>query len=232
MSASLTGESYRVVLADDAPSALAVVADERPDLVVLEVDPIDRSGVEACRRLRLSGTMPILVVCSRAGVDAPEALFDAGADDFSAHGDRHRELVARARALLRRRMLDDPSLPNATITVGDVSLDPERHQVWVRGAEVTFPLKEFDLLALLLAHAGRVLTRATLVERIWGRQQPATGKTLEVHIGRLRAKIEEDPSVPTRILTVRGLGYRYYRPRDRALGAGSNTNRVGDDAKG
>jgi two-component system response regulator RegX3 len=127
---------------------------------------------------------------------------------------RLRELVARMRAVLRRAPHDDSALPSGDLLeVGDVRLDPERHEVVIRSEQVALPLKEFELLALLLANAGRVLTRDVLIDRVWGSDYVGDTKTLDVHIKRLRAKVEDDPSAPTRITTIRGLGYKYDKPR-------------------
>src|SRR5690606_35411105 len=130
--------------------------------------------------------------------------------------------IARIRAVLRRRTPadDDPSATSGdVIAVGDVSLDPERHEVVVRGEQVSLPLKEFDLLAILLEHAGRVLTRDTLIDRVWGADYVGDTKTLDVHVKRLRGRIETDPANPTRIVTIRGLGYKYESPKDGRVGA-------------
>ena len=135
---------------------------------------------------------------------------EVGADDYVTKPYRLRELVARMRAVLRRAPpAADAEGPGDAIVVGDVRLDPERHEVSVRGQLVTLPLKEFELLELLLANAGRVLTRETLIDRVWGSDYVGDTKTLDVHIKRLRSKVEDDPSNPSRIVTIRGLGYKY-----------------------
>jgi len=137
-----------------------------------------------------------------------------GADDYVTKPYRLRELVARMRAVLRRAPREDEAETSGDVLeVGDVRLDPERHEVVVRGEEIALPLKEFEVLELLLDNAGRVLTRETLIDRVWGPHYVGDTKTLDVHIKRLRAKVEEDPSHPTRITTIRGLGYRYEKPR-------------------
>ena len=140
---------------------------------------------------------------------------EVGADDYVTKPYRLRELVARIRAVLRRRAGRRPRAAccrGDALEVGDVALDPERHEVMIRGEPVTLPLKEFELLELLLENAGRVLTRETLIDRVWGTDYVGDTKTLDVHIKRLRAKVETDPSHPTRIVTIRGLGYKYERP--------------------
>jgi two-component system response regulator RegX3 len=140
---------------------------------------------------------------------------EVGADDYVTKPYRLRELVARMRAVLRRRAGAGAGAAASgdELTVGDVALDPERHEVVIRGEVVALPLKEFELLELLLANAGRVLPRETLIDRVWGTDYVGDTKTLDVHIKRLRAKVEADPSAPTRIVTIRGLGYKYEVPR-------------------
>src|SRR5205814_1042507 len=137
-------------------------------------------------------------------------------DDYVTKPYRLRELVARMRAVLRRRNAVDEPVPAAVtpsggdvLRMGDVSVDPERHEVWIRGGQVSLPLKEFELLSLLLEHAGRVLTRDQLIDRVWGSDYVGDTKTLDVHIKRLRSKVEDDPSNPSRIVTIRGLGYKF-----------------------
>jgi two-component system response regulator RegX3 len=141
---------------------------------------------------------------------------EVGADDYVTKPYRLRELVARMRAVLRRRGAEtSPTVTSngEALRVGDVALDPERHEVEIRGATVQLPLKEFELLEILLANAGRVLPRETLIDRIWGTDYVGDTKTLDVHVKRLRAKVELDPAVPTRIVTIRGLGYKYELPK-------------------
>jgi two-component system response regulator RegX3 len=154
----------------------------------------------------------VIVLCAADDESEVVAAFDSGADDCITKPARQREVVARVRASLRRA----PQIMAAPIThleVGDVTLDPAAFEVWVRGARVAFPLKEFELLALLMANAGRTLTRSILGDRIWGTQGSQASKTLDSHIRRIRAKIEDDPAAPTRVVTVRGLGYRFNQPR-------------------
>jgi len=140
-----------------------------------------------------------------------------GADDYVTKPYRLRELVARIRAVLRRTPGDEqPVLSGEALAVGDVSLDPERHEVLIRGEHVSLPLKEFELLGLLLENAGRVLTRETLIDRVWGPDYVGDTKTLDVHVKRLRAKVEHEPPNPVRIVTIRGLGYKYELPKSEA----------------
>ena len=152
-----------------------------------------------------------MVTAKSAEIDTVVGL-EVGADDYVTKPYRLRELVARMRAVLRRARLDDTGeLGPSAVTVGDVSLDPDEHTVSINGAAVALPLKEFELLHLLLANAGRVLPRDTLIDRVWGSDYVGDTKTLDVHVKRLRSKIEPDPSHPTHIVTIRGLGYKYER---------------------
>jgi two-component system response regulator RegX3 len=201
-------------VARDGAQALELFELVRPDLVLLDVMLPRISGIDVCRQLRKRSRVPIIMVTAKsAEIDTVVGL-EVGADDYVTKPYRLRELVARMRAVLRRapeERADD--LAGDALTVGDVSLDPEQHHVMIRGDDISLPLKEFDLLHLLLANAGRVLPRETLIDRVWGSDYVGDTKTLDVHIKRLRAKVEDDPSSPTRIITIRGLGYKYERPR-------------------
>ena len=210
----LKREGFRVEVANDGVEALEQFEATRPDLVLLDVMLPRMSGVDVCREIRSRGSrVPIIMVTAKAEeIDTVVAL-EVGADDYVTKPYRLRELVARMRAVLRRTPSEDAVDSAAdAIEVGDVALDPLRHEVRIRGTEVALPLKEFELLELLLENAGRVLTRDTLIDRIWGPHYVGDTKTLDVHIKRLRTKLEDDPSHPTRITTIRGLGYRYERP--------------------
>jgi two-component system response regulator RegX3 len=172
------------------------------------------SGVDVCRQLRARSTVPIIMVTAKTSEIDTVVGLEVGADDYVSKPYRMRELVARMRAALRRAPRGDALPPSEdAFQVGDVRLDPDRHEVEVRGQEIDLPLKEFELLELLLANAGRVLTRETLIDRIWGLDYVGDTKTLDVHVKRLRAKVEDDPSNPRRIVTIRGLGYKYELPR-------------------
>jgi two-component system response regulator RegX3 len=172
------------------------------------------SGIDVCRELRAKSRVPIIMLTARdAEIDTVVGL-EVGADDYVTKPFRLRELVARIRAALRRAPGDiDEESSGEVLEVGDVRLDPLRHEVFVRDDNVQLALKEFDLLELLLMNAGRVLTRDVLMDRVWGSSYVGDTKTLDVHIKRLRAKIETNPSSPTRITTIRGLGYRYEKPK-------------------
>jgi two-component system, OmpR family, response regulator RegX3 len=210
----LKREGFRVEVARDGVEALEVFETTRPDLVLLDVMLPRMSGVDVCREIRSRGSrVPIIMVTAKAAEIDTVVGLEVGADDYVTKPYRLRELVARMRAVMRRTPTEATSGPSAeAIEVGDVSLDPLRHEVRIRGDEIVLPLKEFELLELLLDNAGRVLTRDTLIDRVWGPHYVGDTKTLDVHIKRLRTKLEDDPSHPTRITTIRGLGYRYERP--------------------
>jgi two-component system response regulator RegX3 len=211
LTVGLAREGFRVQVARDGAQALDVFDAVRPDLVLLDVMLPKVSGIDVCREMRKRSKVPIIMVTAKgAEIDTVVGL-EVGADDYVTKPYRLRELVARMRAVLRRSPAEvvDVGSDLEALVVGDVRLDPERHEVSIRGEDVSLPLKEFELLALLLEHAGRVLTRDTLIDRIWGHDYVGDTKTLDVHIKRLRAKVEPDPSNPTRIVTIRGLGYKY-----------------------
>jgi two-component system response regulator RegX3 len=214
----LTREGFKVSVARDGAEALDVFDDVQPDLVLLDVMLPKVSGIDVCRELRSRSSVPIIMVTAKgAEIDTVVGL-EVGADDYVTKPYRLRELVARMRAVLRRRSAEEapvapPVLLDEVVEVGDVRVDHERHEVFIRGAETRLPLKEFELLALLLENAGRVLTRETLIDRVWGADYVGDTKTLDVHIKRLRSKVELDPAAPTRIVTIRGLGYKYESPR-------------------
>ncbi len=210
---ALEREGFRVEVAADGAEAIARFEAVRPALVLLDVMLPRISGVDVCRELRSRSQVPIIMVTARnAEIDAVVGL-EVGADDYVTKPFRLRELVARVRAALRRGPGDETGAaqPDEVLEVGDVRLDAARHEVAVRGARVALPLKEFELLELLLANAGRVLTRDVLIDRVWGPNYYGDTKTLDVHVKRLRSKVEDDPGHPERIVTVRGVGYRYER---------------------
>jgi two-component system response regulator RegX3 len=210
----LKREGFRVEVAVDGVEALDRFDEVRPDLVLLDVMLPRISGVDVCRQLRKKTQIPIIMVTAKsAEIDTVVGL-EVGADDYVTKPYRVRELVARMRAVLRRsdRIGSDATITPGSIEVGPVRLDPDEHRVEIDGNELNLPLKEFELLHLLLANAGRVLPRETLIDRVWGSDYVGDTKTLDVHIKRLRSKVEEDPSDPHRIVTIRGLGYKYTRP--------------------
>ncbi|HQY14934.1 MAG TPA: response regulator transcription factor [Ilumatobacteraceae bacterium] len=210
----LTREGFRVEVAVDGAEALARFDIVQPDVVLLDVMLPRISGIDVCRQLRKRSQVPIIMVTAKgAEIDTVVGL-EVGADDYVTKPYRMRELVARMRAVMRRQgaaASTGPELSEGAVTVGAVSLDPAEHRVLIDGAEVTMPLKEFELLHLLLANAGRVLSRDMLIDRVWGSDYVGDTKTLDVHVKRLRGKLEADSANPTRIVTIRGLGYKYER---------------------
>lgn len=215
----LPREGFEVHVARDGVEALDRFDEIAPDLVLLDVMLPSISGIDVCRELRRRTTTPIIMVTARGSEIDTVVGLEVGADDYVAKPYRLRELVARMRAVLRRAS-DSGELPpdvgESLLRIGEVAVDPERHEVTVRGQAVALPLKEFELLEILMRNAGRVLTRSVLIDRVWGSDYVGDTKTLDVHIKRLRAKIEVDPATPTRIVTIRGLGYKFSDERERA----------------
>src|SRR5215217_5347083 len=197
LTVGLKHEGFLVDVARDGEEALAAFEESNPDLVLLDVMLPKVSGLDVCRELRSRSRVPIIMVTARgAEIDTVVGL-EVGADDYVTKPYRLRELVARMRAVLRRAPGDDAGeLGPSAVSVGDVSLDPEEHTVVLRGEPLTLPLKEFELLHVLLANAGRVLPRDTLIDRVWGSDYVGDTKTLDVHVKRLRSKIEPDPANP------------------------------------
>jgi two-component system, OmpR family, response regulator RegX3 len=211
LSYQLTKDGFEVVTAATGPQALAEYDRAGADLVLLDLMLPGLSGTEVCRELRVRGNVPVIMLTAKdTEIDKVVGL-ELGADDYVTKPYSYRELLARVRAVLRRRTdsgAAEPEEDDAVLAVGPVRMDVERHTVEVSGATVGFPLKEFELLEMLLRNAGRVLTRGQLIDRIWGSDYVGDTKTLDVHVKRVRAKIEPDPSRPRLLLTVRGLGYK------------------------
>jgi two-component system response regulator RegX3 len=208
LSYMLRREGYDVAVASTGPSALTTFERSGADLVLLDLMLPGLSGTEVCRELRLRSNVPIIIVTARdTEVDKVVGL-ELGADDYVTKPFSSRELLARVRAVLRRGG-DGDELVEAVVEAGPVRMDIDRHTVAVGGAAVSLPLKEFDLLELLIRNAGRVLTRGQLIDRVWGADYVGDTKTLDVHVKRLRAKIEPDPANPKHLITVRGLGYKF-----------------------
>ena len=206
----LKREGFLVKVARDGVEALTLFDAIQPDLVLLDVMLPKMSGIDVCREIRSKSRVPIVMVTAKGSEIDTVVGLEVGADDYVTKPYRLRELVARMRAVLRRAPRDAEDVRSAEVLeVGDVRLDPERHEVLVRGEKVSLPLKEFELLELFLSNPGRVLTRETLIDRVWGPHYVGDTKTLDVHVKRLRAKVEEEPSAPKRITTIRGLGYKY-----------------------
>ena len=209
LTVGLKREGFRVHVARDGAEGLALFDVVRPDLVLLDVMLPRVSGLDVCREIRSKSRVPIIMVSAKtAEIDTVVGL-EMGADDYVSKPYRLRELVARMRAALRRAPSPGVPVSEHALEVGDVRLDPERHEVFVRGQLVTLPLKEFELLEALLDNAGRVVTRDSLIDRIWGPDYVGDTKTLDVHVKRLRAKVEDVPNAPRRIVTIRGLGYKF-----------------------
>ena len=212
----LEREGFRVTIAGDGAAALARFDEIDPDLVLLDLMLPRISGLDVCREIRLKSQVPIIMVTAKTSeVDTVVGL-EVGADDYVTKPYRLRELVARMRAVLRRfeaRSDDRTATESNPIVLGELSIDPERHEVRVKGEIVAMPLKEFELLTLLMENAGRVLTREILIDRVWGSDYVGDTKTLDVHVKRIRSKIEDDPRNPTRIVTIRGLGYKFDHAR-------------------
>ena len=204
---NLQNEGYEVITGSDGLEAVQAVQTQHPDLVVLDVMMPNMDGLSACAKIREFSDVPIIMLTAK-GDDMDKLIgFDHGADDYLTKPFVPRELVARIRAVLRRGQ-DNELLPEL-VEAGGVRMDVERHEVTVNGESIRLALKEFELLELLLRNSGRVMTRGQLIDRIWGADYVGDTKTLDVHVKRLRAKIERDPSSPVLLVTVRGLGYKF-----------------------
>ena len=208
LSYMLRREGFEVAVAGTGPDALSQFDRSGADLVLLDLMLPGLSGTEVCRALRQRSTVPVIMLTARDSEIDKVVGLELGADDYVTKPFSSRELVARIRAVLRRRGDPEEAEP-AALEAGPVRMDVERHVVTVNGGTVPMPLKEFDLLELLLRNAGRVLTRSQLIDRVWGADYVGDTKTLDVHVKRLRAKIEPDPSNPRHLVTVRGLGYKF-----------------------
>jgi two-component system response regulator RegX3 len=205
----LRKEGFEVSVAATGTEALRVFAQVKADIVLLDLMLPEMSGTEVCRQLRQRSSVPIIMVTARDGEIDKVVGLEIGADDYVTKPYSPRELVARIRAVLRRRASDPENATASSLTAGPVRMDVDRHVVTVAGTPVQLPLKEFELLELLLRNVGRVLTRGQLIDRVWGANYVGDTKTLDVHVKRLRSKIEPQPSAPRHILTVRGLGYKF-----------------------
>jgi two-component system, OmpR family, response regulator RegX3 len=217
LASALRREGFGVDVAADGIEAIERFAVNPPDLVLLDVMLPRMSGVDVCRELRQHSSVPIIMVTARDSELDTVVGLEVGADDYVNKPFRVRELVARIRSALRRSQLPGQAEPVGTELVapvledGDVRLDPGRREVAVRGRVVHLPRKEFELLELLMFNAGFVVTRDTIIDRVWGSDYVGDTKTLDVHVKRIRAKVEPDPTRPSRITTVRGVGYRFER---------------------
>ena len=207
----LRQEGFDVTIAGDGPTALESFEAEGADIVLLDLMLPGMSGTDVCKRLRVSSSVPVIMVTARDSEIDKVVGLELGADDYVTKPYSARELIARIRAVLRRGADKESDEPEeiGVLESGPVRMDIERHTVSVRGSGVTLPLKEFDLLEYLLRNSGRVLTRGQLIDRVWGSDYVGDTKTLDVHVKRLRSKVEEDPGKPVHLVTVRGLGYKF-----------------------
>jgi two-component system response regulator RegX3 len=209
LSYMLRKEGFEVSVAETGTAALTEFDRTGADIVLLDLMLPEMSGTDVCRQLRTRSQVPIIMITARDSEIDKVVGLEIGADDYVTKPYSPRELVARVRAVLRRPSVDATGTAIARLAVGPVRMDVDRHVVTVEGAPVQLPLKEFELLELLLRNAGRVLTRGQLIDRIWGADYVGDTKTLDVHVKRLRSKVEPVPSTPRHIVTVRGLGYKF-----------------------
>ncbi|HVL80979.1 MAG TPA: response regulator transcription factor [Actinomycetota bacterium] len=209
MSYGLEREGFECTVIGDGGRALEYVRAWRPDLVLLDVMLPGVSGMDICRTIRRTSSTPIIMVTAK-DAEADKVLgLELGADDYVTKPFSIRELVARVRAVLRRGTAPSEEAPPTVVECGPVSLDAERHEVRVRGTVVDLPPKEFALLEALVRRPGRLMTRDSLISQVWGEDYYGDTRTLDVHVKRLRAKVERDPKAPEHLKTVRGLGYRF-----------------------
>ncbi|HEX6075280.1 MAG TPA: response regulator transcription factor [Micromonosporaceae bacterium] len=208
LSYMLRKEGFEVAVAATGTDALIEFDRSGADIVLLDLMLPEMSGSEVCRHLRQASNVPIIMVTARDGEVDKVVGLEIGADDYVTKPYSPRELLARIRAVLRRRT-EPPEMSAATLEAGPVRMDVDRHVVTVSGQTVALPLKEFELLEMFLRNAGRVLTRGQLIDRVWGADYVGDTKTLDVHVKRLRSKVEPEPSAPRHIVTVRGLGYKF-----------------------
>ncbi len=208
LSFMLKREGYEVEVASDGNEALEAFKQRGADLILLDLMLPGVSGLEVCRIIRTKSQVPIIMLTAKDGEIDKVVGLEIGADDYVTKPFSSRELLARVRSVLRRHG-EPEELLSATVEAGPVRMDVDHHVVTVRGEPVAMPLKEFDLLELLVRNAGRVLTRAQLIDRVWGADYVGDTKTLDVHVKRLRAKVEVEPGQPVHLVTVRGLGYKF-----------------------
>jgi two-component system response regulator RegX3 len=208
LSFMLRREGYEVEVAGDGNLAVELFDQRGADLILLDLMLPGLSGTEVCRQIRVKSQVPIIMLTAKDGEIDKVVGLEIGADDYVTKPFSSRELLARVRAVLRRHGEPEDLLP-MTIEAGPVRIDADRHLVTVRGEAVQMPLKEFDLLEFLVRNSGRVLTRSQLIDRVWGSDYVGDTKTLDVHVKRLRAKVELDSANPVHLITVRGLGYKY-----------------------
>lgn len=204
----LSKEGFEVEMAEDGPAAIAAFEKNGADLILLDLMLPGLSGTEVCRQIRAKSSVPIIMLTAKDSEIDKVVGLEIGADDYVTKPYSSRELIARIRAVLRRGETGDAASADGVLNVGPIRLDSDRHVISVNGEQVALPLKEFELLEFLMRNSGRVLTRMQLIDRVWGSDYVGDTKTLDVHIKRLRAKIEKDPANPELIQTVRGMGYK------------------------
>jgi two-component system response regulator RegX3 len=204
----LSKEGFEVEIAEDGPAAVAAFEKNGADLILLDLMLPGLSGTEVCRQIRAKSSVPIIMLTAKDSEIDKVVGLEIGADDYVTKPYSSRELIARIRAVLRRGELGDATTVDGVLSVGPIRLDSDRHVISVNNEQVALPLKEFELLEFLMRNSGRVLTRMQLIDRVWGSDYVGDTKTLDVHIKRLRAKIEKDPANPEMIQTVRGMGYK------------------------
>ena len=207
----LSKEGFDVAVAASGLEAIEVFDKSGADLILLDLMLPGLSGTEVCRQIRTKSSVPIIMLTAKDSEIDKVVGLELGADDYVTKPYSSRELIARIRAVLRRGEIQDAGGDESTLEVGPVRMDTDRHVITVNGEQVAIPLKEFELLEFLMRNAGRVLTRIQLIDRVWGSDYVGDTKTLDVHIKRLRAKIEKDPANPEHIQTVRGMGYKMER---------------------
>ena len=204
----LSKEGFEVEMAEDGPAAIAAFEKNGADLILLDLMLPGLSGTEVCRQIRAKSSVPIIMLTAKDSEIDKVVGLEIGADDYVTKPYSSRELIARIRAVLRRGETGDVASADGVLSVGPIRLDSDRHVISVNGEQVALPLKEFELLEFPMRNSGRVLTRMQLIDRVWGSDYVGDTKTLDVHIKRLRAKIEKDPANPELIQTVRGMGYK------------------------
>ena len=207
----LSKEGFEVSVATSGPEAIATFEKTGADLILLDLMLPGLSGTEVCRQIRAKSAVPIIMLTAKDSEIDKVVGLEIGADDYVTKPYSSRELIARIRAVLRRGELSESVDDGGALEVGPVRMDTDRHVISVNGEQVSLPLKEFELLEFLMRNSGRVLTRMQLIDRVWGSDYVGDTKTLDVHIKRLRAKIERDPANPEYIQTVRGMGYKMER---------------------
>lgn len=207
----LSKEGFDVAIAATGPEAIDSFEKSGADLILLDLMLPGLSGTEVCRQIRTKSSVPIIMLTAKDSEIDKVVGLELGADDYVTKPYSSRELIARIRAVLRRGEIQDSVGDESTLEVGPVRMDTDRHIITINGEVVPIPLKEFELLEFLMRNAGRVLTRIQLIDRVWGSDYVGDTKTLDVHIKRLRAKIEKDPANPEYIQTVRGMGYKMER---------------------